>query len=52
MADILSTVTLEWTKSPPHPVPAPEQPAMVQRPTPKNQPKPVVDPRSAVASLK
>jgi hypothetical protein len=52
MANILSTVTLEWTKTPAHPVPAPEQPAMVQRPTPKNQPRPVVDPRSAVASLK
>jgi hypothetical protein len=51
MADILSTVTLQWTKTPPHPVPAPEQPAMVQRPMPKNQPKPVTDPRSAVASL-
>ncbi len=49
MADILSTVTLEWTKTPAHPVPAPEPPVMVQRPAPKPQSKPVADPRSAVA---
>jgi hypothetical protein len=49
MADILSTVTLEWTKTSAHPVPAPEPPVMVQRPTPKPESKPVADPRSAVA---
>ena len=49
MADILSTVTLEWTKTPPHPVPAPEPPVMVQRPAPKPQSKPVSDPRSVIA---
>jgi hypothetical protein len=43
MADILSTVTLEWTKSPPHPVPAPQTPVVVQQPAPKQQPKPVAD---------
>ena len=51
MADILSTVTLEWTKTPAHPVPAPETPVVVQQPAPKEQPKPVSDPRSAVARL-
>jgi hypothetical protein len=49
MADILSTVTLNWTKVPAHPVPAPETPVMVQRPAPKQQPKPVADPRAALA---
>lgn len=49
MADILSTVTLEWTKTPAHPVPAPAPPVMVQRPAPKPQSKPVADPRSAMA---
>jgi hypothetical protein len=49
MADILSTVTLEWTKTGAHPVPAPEPPVMVQRPAPKPESKPVADPRSAVA---
>lgn len=49
MADILSTVTLEWTKTPAHPVPAPQIPVIVQRPTPKEQPKPVLDPKSAIA---
>jgi hypothetical protein len=49
MADILSTVTLEWTKTPAHPVPAPEPPVMVQRPAPKPQSKPVSDPRSVIA---
>lgn len=49
MADILSTVTLEWTKTPPHPVPAPEPPVMVQRPTPKPESKPVADPKTAIA---
>jgi hypothetical protein len=49
MADILSTVTLEWTKTPAHPVPAPEAPTVGQRPVPKQQTRPVVDPRSAVA---
>jgi hypothetical protein len=49
MADILSTVTLEWTKTPAHPVPVPEPPVMVQRPAPKPQSKPVADPRSAIA---
>ena len=49
MADILSTVTLEWTKTPPHPVPAPEIPVVVQRPIPRGQPKPVADPRPVVA---
>ena len=49
MADILSTVTLEWTKTAAHPVPAPEPPVMVQRPAPKPESKPVADPRSAIA---
>jgi hypothetical protein len=49
MADILSTVTLEWTKTGAHPVPAPEPPVMVERPAPKPQSKPVADPRSAIA---
>jgi hypothetical protein len=49
MADILSTVTLEWTKTAAHPVPAPQPPAMVQRPSPKPESKPVADPRSAIA---
>jgi len=49
MADILSTVTLDWTKAPPHPVPAPVNPVIVQKPTPKQPSKPVADPRSAVA---
>jgi hypothetical protein len=49
MADILSTVTLEWTKTPAHPVPAPETPVVGQRPAPKPQPKPVADPTSAIA---
>lgn len=49
MADILSTVTLDWTKTPPHPVPAPVSPVVVQRPTPKQQPKPVADPKTAIA---
>jgi len=52
MADILSTVTLEWTKTPAHPVPAPEAPVVVQRPSPKEQPKPVSEPRSAIATIK
>lgn len=52
MADILSTVTLEWTKTPPHPVPAPESPVVGQRPAPKPQPKPVSEPRSAIATVK
>ena len=49
MADILSTVTLDWTKTPPHPVPAPVSPVVGQRPAPKPQTKPVLDPRSAIA---
>jgi hypothetical protein len=49
MADILSTVTLDWTKTPPHPVPAPAPPVMVQRPGPKPDSKPVGDARSSVA---
>jgi hypothetical protein len=49
MADILSTVTLEWTKTPAHPVPAPSSPVVGERPSPKPQSKPVLDPRSAVA---
>jgi hypothetical protein len=49
MADILSTVTLDWTKSPAHPVPAPETPVVGQRPAPKPQQKTVTDPKSTVA---
>ena len=49
MADILSTVTLEWTKAGAHPVPAPTVPTVGQRPAPKPQPKPVVDPKSSIA---
>ena len=52
MANILSTVTLEWTKTAAHAVPAPEQPVAGQRPNQKQQTRPVADPRSAVASLK
>lgn len=48
MADILSTVTLDWTKEPAHPVPAPVNPVVVQKPTPR-QSKPVSDPRQVVA---
>jgi len=50
MANILSTVTLTWTKTPAHPVPAPQIPTMVQRqPNPKQQEKPAVDPKTAIA---
>jgi hypothetical protein len=49
MADILSTVTLEWTKTPAHPVPAPVSPVVGQRPLPKPQQKTVTDPKSAIA---
>lgn len=49
MADILSTVTLEWTKTPAHPVPAPVSPVVGQRPMPKPEQKTVTDPKSAVA---
>lgn len=49
MADILSTVTLDWTKTAAHPVPAPQPPVMVQRPAPKPESKPVADPKSAIA---
>jgi len=49
MADILSTVTLDWTKTPAHPVPAPVSPVVGQRPVPKPQTKPVADPKAAVA---
>lgn len=49
MADILSTVTLEWTKTPAHPVPPPQ--VVVQQPAPKNQPKPVADPKSSIAKM-
>jgi hypothetical protein len=51
MADILSTVTLTWTKTAAHPVPAPETPVMVQRPAPKGQPKPVADAKPLVAKM-
>lgn len=50
MADILSTVTLTWTKTPPHPVPAPDIPVVGQRPVPREQPKPVADPKAAIAT--
>ena len=50
MADILSTVTLTWTKTAAHPVPAPETPVVVQRPVPKEQPKPVAEPKAVVAT--
>jgi hypothetical protein len=49
MADILSTVTLDWTKTPAHPVPAPVSPVVGQRPIPKPQQKTVTDPKSAIA---
>lgn len=51
MADILSTVTLDWTKEPAHPVPAPVSPVVGERPNPnlKPQPKTVIDPKSAIA---
>jgi hypothetical protein len=51
MADILSTVTLTWTKTAAHPVPAPETPVVGQRPLPKEQPKPVADPKPAIAKM-
>lgn len=46
MADILSSVTLNWEKTGPHPVPAPAIPEVGQRPAPKDQPKPVAEPRT------
>jgi hypothetical protein len=49
MANILSTVSLTWTKTGAHPVPPPQIPTVVQRPTPKEQPKPVSDPKNAIA---
>ncbi len=49
MADILSTVTLEWEKAGAHPVPAPETPVVGQRPSPKREPKPVAEPKTVVA---
>ena len=49
MADILSTVTLDWTKTPAHPVPAPATPVVGQRPAPKPEPKPVADPKPSIA---
>ena len=50
MADILSTVRLDWTKVDPHPVPAPSIPAVGERPTPK-QSKPVAGPQAAIAHM-
>jgi hypothetical protein len=50
MADILSTVTLGWTKAGPHPVPAPEQPVARQQPEPRDQPRPANDPRPALST--
>jgi hypothetical protein len=49
MVDILSTVVLDWSKSGAHPVPVPQLPAMVQRPAPKNEPKPAVQAKTVVA---
>jgi hypothetical protein len=49
MADILSTVVLDWTKAGAHPVPAPQLPAMVQRPAPKNESKPGAQAKTTVA---
>jgi hypothetical protein len=49
MADILSTVTLQWEKSGAHPVPVPQPSTMVQRPTPRPEPKPVQQTRGTVA---
>jgi hypothetical protein len=41
-------VTLEWEKTGAHPVPAPALPDLVQRPAPKDEPKPVAEPRMPV----
>ena len=49
MVNILSTVELNWSKNGAHPVPVPEPPTMVQRPTPKTAPRPT-QAGSAVAS--
>jgi hypothetical protein len=51
MANILSTVTLEWTKTGAHPVPAPTAPVVGQRPLPKEQPKPVAEPKPVLATV-
>lgn len=51
MADILSTVKLGWTKTEPHPVPAPELPAVGARPAEKSAPKPAVQSKPMSASL-
>jgi len=51
MADILSTVKLDWTKAAPHPVPAPESPVVGERPAPKDRPKPVADPKATIAKM-
>ena len=51
MADILSTVKLDWEKTGPHPVPAPAIPEVVQRPAPKDQPKPVDEPKPVGGNL-
>jgi hypothetical protein len=49
MADILSTVELEWSKEAPHPVPAPEMPSVVEKPAPRQETRPAVQPRATVA---
>ena len=49
MADILSTVKLEWTKVDPHPVPAPDMPVLGQKPE-KDQPKKVDQPKGSMAA--
>jgi hypothetical protein len=50
MADILSTVKLDWTKTGAHPVPVPQMPTVVEKPMPKTEPKPVQQPKTTVAS--
>ena len=50
MANILSTVELHWTKAGSHPVPAPELPAVGERPAPKPGTKPVEQPRGALTA--
>jgi hypothetical protein len=50
MANILSTVELNWFKGGTHPVPAPEPPTVVQRPRPRTEPTPTAQAKTAVAS--
>ncbi|HEX4154045.1 MAG TPA: hypothetical protein VHY48_00400 [Acidobacteriaceae bacterium] len=50
MADILSTVELDWSKGGTHPVPAPEPPNVGERPAPKTGPRPMAQPKGTLAA--